>query len=459
MPHTPNKQIHGGYRGLMKLVLPLLASNAAFIVMQFCDRMFLSWYGENEFKASLPAGVLSFSLVCFFFAVGGYASTLVAQYHGANEHDKCVRATAQGVWWVLLSSPALFALPVVSEWLLRVINHAPELAAMEHTYMMWMFAAAIPHGLSWALAGYYTGQSRMRLILITNIIGCGVNVVLDYLMIFGELGFPEMGLKGAAAATFYASWSTPVILAAYIMADKSVRALGYRKAFAFDRHLFVTLVRFGIPSGVTIFLDVGAFSVFTLLAAKTDGAAASTAALTINNLAFSPLMSISHAAAILCGQFKGADNFKESARSGWIGLKTGLLYMTFIAAVFFLLPETLLMRFTPKDGKPFDLDAYLQTGKTLILLLTIWGFFDTANIIVSGALRGVGDTKFVMWYMSLMGWLLWIPGEILIFRIIGYDAKGLVAGWTWMTVYIAILAFGFIWRWRRGKWYEIKVID
>ena len=453
------EKITGGYRGLLKLALPMLACSAALIVMQFCDRMFLSWYGENEFNASLPAGVLSFTLVCFFFAVGGYSSTLVAQYHGAGEHDKCVRSTAQGVWWVLLTSPVLLLMPSISNWLLRVIKHAPELAAMEHTYILWMFAAAIPHGLSWALSGYFTGRSKMRLILVTNILGCVVNLVLDYLMIFGKLGFPEMGIKGAAAATFYASWSTPIILAAYILTDKSVRAMGYRTAFAFDRHIFGTLVRFGIPSGLTIFLDVGAFTVFTLLAAKTNDAAASTAAFTINNLAFSPLMSIGLAASVICGQFKGADNFRETMRSGWIGMKTGLVYMALIAFVFMIIPRTLLMLFTPEDDPLFDLDAFIRTGKTLILLLTIWGFFDTVNITISGALKGVGDTKFVMWYTAFMGWLLWIPGEILIFRKIGYNSQGLVAGWIWMTVYIAILAVGFIWRWNRGRWYAIQMID
>ena len=86
--------------------------------------------------------------------------------------------------------------------------------------------------------------------------------------------------------------------------------------------------------------------------------------------------------------------------------------------------------------------------------MTAWGLLDTANVVFMGTLKGVGDTKFVMFYISTLAWFLWIPGEMLIFNLGG----GILAAWIWMGIYIAIAAFGFAVRWHRGKWRNINMV-
>ena len=451
------KVLPGGFREILSLAIPLVISNSAFTVMQFCDRVFLARYDDLAIQAALPAGILSFALMCLFLAVAGYSSTLVAQYHGAGERLQCVRATVQGVYFSFFCLPVFVLLVPVGYWLIDLFGHAPDLVVQERMYFSWMMFSALPVGLGWSISGFFTGRSRVHLNTVSNVIGCGVNIVLDYVMIFGKLGFPEMGLKGAAIATCLSSCVAPAIQAVYMLRSDSVRELGFRKAFRLDWTIMRTLIRFGVPSGVQIMLDCGAFAFFVMMTARLDAVSltASNVALSINTLAFSPLMGFGSAAAIKSGQYKGAGDFDHAMKSGWSALKLGWCYMAFIGSVFVLFPETLLSMFISSGETGLDTHAFLRTGTTLMYLMTAWGIFDTATVVLIGALKGVGDTRFVMWYLSLMAWLVWVPGELIIFKLGG----GIVPAWIFLAIYVSTLSFGFARRWRRGRWNAIHVID
>ena len=142
-------------------------------------------------------------------------------------------------------------------------------------------------------------------------------------------------------------------------------------------------------------------------------------------------------------------------RSGWSALRLGWIYMAFIGTVFVVFPETLISLFTPPESEAAQTESFMRTGRHLLYVMTAWGVFDVANIIFIGALKGVGDTKFVMTYMSLLAWLLWIPGEVLIFKLGG----GIIQAWLWLGGYIFLAALGFGLRWHRGKWQKIRMID
>ncbi len=451
------KFIQGGFREILTIAVPLVITNSAFTVMQFCDRIFLARYDDLAIQAALPAGILAFALMCLFIAIGGYSGTLVAQYFGAGERLKCVHSTVQGIYFNLLCLPIFIALIPLGYWLIDCFGHSAELVVQERMYFAWMMFSAVPVGLGWAISGFFTGRSRVRLNTISNVIGCVINIVLDYALIFGKFGLPEWGLKGAAIATCIASCVSPTIQLGFMLRSKIVRELGYRKAFTPDWPIMGKLIRFGVPSGVQNMLDVGAFAFFVMMTARLDSVSltASNVALSINSLAFSPLMGFGAAASIKSGQYKGAGEFDYAMKSGWSSLKLGLCYMAIIGSVFVLLPETLLSLFFSQGETGLDKAAFLRTGTMLMYLMTVWGIFDTATIVLIGALKGVGDTRFVMVYLSLMAWFFWIPGELLIFKFGG----GIVHAWILLAFYISVLSFGFAKRWHGGKWMAIRVID
>jgi multidrug resistance protein, MATE family len=442
-------------RDVLRLATPLIISNSALTVMQFCDRLFLARHSSVSIQAALPAGILSFTFICLFAATAGYAGTFVAQYHGAGDKRQCIRVTAQGLWLALASLPCLLLLAPVGNGLMTLIGHAPEVMAEERIYFGWMMKGGFLVPLGWAIGGYFTGQSRMRLNTVANIVGASCNVVLDYVLIFGKFGFPAMGIEGGAIATVLAGTIAPRIQIVCFMRDRDVRQMGTRMVWRPDPALLRRIVRFGFPAGLHLMADITAFATFVMLTGRLDALslAASNIALSINWLAVCPLMGIGGAAAILTGQHQGRRDSDAAAAAGWTTLMLAWIYMALMVSVF-LLGSDFLFRLFYAPNADFPLEQLQTIGFKMLVAMAVWGLFDAANIVLTGALRGVGDTRFVMLYMLLMGWGLWIPGELLILLLGGT----ILHAWYWMAVYVALLSFGFLWRWHVGRWRRIHLI-
>jgi MATE family multidrug resistance protein len=443
------------YREVLRIAAPLIISNSALTVMQFCDRLFLARYSSVSIQAALPAGILSFTFICLFAATAGYAGTFVAQYHGAGDQRQCIRVTTQGLWLALASLPCLLLLIPAGHGLMVLIGHAPAVMAEERIYFDWMMRGGVLVPVGWVIGGYFTGQSRMRLNTVANVVGALVNVVLDYAMIFGRLGFPEMGIRGGAIATVTAGAVAPLILLACFLRDPVMRQLGARRAWSPDFALMGRIIRFGGPAGLHLMADVTAFAAFVMLTGRLDAVslAASNIALSINWLVVCPLMGISSAAAILAGQHQGRRDSDAACRAGWDTLTLAWSYMALMVFVF-LLGSDFFFRLFYAANADFTLGQLQRFGFSMMVAMSVWGLFDTVTIVLTGALRGVGDTRFVMLYMLIMGWGFWIPGEILILARGG----GILHAWYGMAAYVALLSFGFLWRWRSGRWRRIQLL-
>ncbi len=446
---SQKKRLPGDWREVLAVAYPLIISMASFTVMQFADRIFLARWSSLAIQAAMPAGLLAFTLICLFQGVAAYSSTFVAQYHGAGDPRGCVRAAAQGMWLSVLAWPLMVAMTPLGWLAMRLSGHAPELIAAEREYFDVLMLGSVLVTFGSAVGGYFTGRGRMRLNTVANVIGCAVNVVLDYVMIFGKLGFPAMGIAGAAWATVIASCVAPVIQFVWLLRDSEVRRGGLRRTLAFDGRQVRQLLRYGLPSALHTLVDAGAFACFLMLTGRLEPLelAASNIGFSINGVAFMPLLGISMAAAIVVGQYQGCRNGAAAERAGWSALKIGWAYMLVVSLSFVAFPEGYYTLFHSQDAD-YTVAELVAVGRVMMLLMAAWGMVDTMNIILAGALKGAGDTRYVMVYMLVMGWALWIPGEVLILRR-GY---GILAAWAWLTVYILVLSIGFLLRWKRGRW-------
>ena len=446
----------GGYREVLRVAYPLVLSMGTFTIMQFCDRIFLARHSSVSIQAALPAGILSFTLICFFHALAGYAGTFVAQYHGAGKPDGCVHATGQGIWLALLSWPVIVALIPLGFWFMKISGHAPDVLREEFRFFWILMAAGVMVPLGTAISGYFTGQGRMLANTVVCVVGCSVNVLLDYLLIFGHWGFPALGITGAAIATSIAGCIAPAIMFILFLRDSPTRRMGWRQALKPDWTLMKRMIRYGAPSGGHLLVDVGSFTCFVLMTGRLEplAFAASNIGFSINSVAFTPLLAVSIAASIVVGQHQGRKDSASAARAGWTSLKIGWCYMAVAGLSFLLFPDGYYRLFRSEQAS-YTLEQLVAAGRPLMLMMAVWGMFDTVNIVMSGALKGAGDTRFVMLYMLILGWLVWIPGEVLIFRQHG----GIIAAWVWLTVYVLVLAVGFWWRWQSGRWKNIDMIE
>jgi MATE family multidrug resistance protein len=443
------------YRAILRIAVPLIITSAFFTVQNFCDRMFLAWYSPAALQAAVPGGILFFTLVCGFMSTAAFANSLVAQYYGSGDLKSCSRSVAQAILLALFSFPLILLLIPAGRWMLSLSGHTPEVMAAEKTYLTVLMAGGLFLPLSSAVSSFFSGRGLTKVIMLCALLGTFVNLILNWLLIFGIGPFPEMGVAGAALASVISGFISPVIMLCIYFSEKNDRLYDTRRHFYFDGPLFRRLLRFGIPSGIHMALDIGAFSLFVLLVGRLGETAfmAANIALSVNMIAFMPSVGIGQAAGTLVGQHMGRRDFSGAATAGWRAVHIGWFYTVFAALTFVLMPEIYIRLFARGDV-PFD--EIFGLARTLLIFASCWGLMDSTNLILSGALRGAGDTHFVMWYETAMAWFFFAAGELLIVLVF---KLGVVAAWAWALVYICLLAVGMIARFRCKRWQKIELIE
>lgn len=447
----------GSYGEILGVAFPVIAGMAAQTVMMFCDRMFLARHSVWELQASLPAGILAFTLICLFQGSAGYASTFVSQNHGAGNRSGVALSYAQGVFIALFSAPLLLVLSVPGRMILNLGGHDPHVLALEVTYFRWMMVAGVGATMNAGAASLWSGLGRTTYTMLAGMAGAALNILLDWLLIFGKLGLPEMGIGGAGLATAISSFVPGIILITLSLRGRVSREFPVRKSFRPDGPQIAKTLRYGLPSAVSVFMDVASFSVFVLLTGRLSAVefTASNIAFGVNNLAFHPLLGFGITTTILVGRYQGGRNPGMAGRVARRTLFVALLYFSLIAATFLLLPGMYMDLFrSPETEVPFE--SLKTTGTTLLAILCLWGGFDAVSLMLGGALRGAGDTRFVMILASCLGWLFWIPGILLLYRNPGTTVESL---WLFTTLYVALLASGYFLRYWRGPWRTIVLVE
>jgi len=443
------------YRALLRVAVPLIITSTSFMVQNFCARMFLAWYSPETLQAAVPAGILFFTLVCGFMATAAFANSLVAQYYGNEDYHGCSRSVAQAILLALFSFPLILLLIPAGLWMLSVSGHSPAVLIEEKTYFFILMLGGVQFPLSSAVSSFFSGRGLTKVVMLCAIAGAALNLLLNWLLIFGVGPFPEMGMAGAALASVISGFVSPVIMLALYFSPKNNRLYDTRRLFYFDAPLFRRLLRFGVPAGIHMALDIGAFSLFVLLIGRLGETAfmAANIALSVNMIAFMPSIGIGQAAGTLVGQHIGRGDLDGASAVGWRAVHIGWIYTVCIALTFVLTPEIYIHLFARGDI-PFAEISGL--ARTLLLFAACWGLMDATNLIISGALRGAGDTHFVMWYETSMAWFFFAAGELLIVLVFKW---GVLAAWGWALIYICLLAFGMVARFRSERWQLIELIE
>jgi MATE family multidrug resistance protein len=447
----------GGYRHILTTAFPLILSTASWAVMHFVDRIFLTWYSTDAVAAAMPAGIVNFTLTSLFIGTAGYVNTFVSQYYGAKMHRRVGPSLWQGIYFALIGGVLSICLIPLAGPLFKAVGHAPQISALETTYFRWLCLAGFPVMANSALAGFFSGLDRTWPIMWVNFAAMGVNIVLDYLLIFGNFGFPAWGIKGAAIASVLAASSASLIYVVLIFREKHERAYAVRSGFGFERDLFRRLIRYGLPNGVQFFMDVAAFSLFVLMVGRLGNTAlaASNIAFNINTIAFMPMIGIGITCTVLTGQHLGAKRPDLAARSVWSAFHITLLYMTGIAALYVLTPWLFLMPYAAK-ADPATFDEVKVLVVVLLRFVALYSVFDSMTLVFAGALKGAGDTRYVMvMIIALSQIVMVVPSYLALFV---FD-RGIFTAWGFLTLYASLLGFALLGRFLKGKWRSMRVIE
>ncbi|MFW6147620.1 MAG: MATE family efflux transporter [Thermodesulfobacteriota bacterium] len=447
-----------GYRDVLAISLPLVASMGSITLMQFTDRMFLANYSVDTISAALPAGIASFTSIAFFMGVANYTNAFVAQYVGAKAFARVGASLWQGIYFSLAASVMLASLYFFSGMLFRLIGHSPQIQALEIAYFNILTLGAGLVVLGSAMASFYTGRGLTWTVMLIHMMGAAINIPLDYCLINGVGPFPELGIVGAAIATVAASATIVSILGILIFSPGNRKRFGTWSSRTFDKELFGRLMHYGLPSGIQFFLEVFGITFFIQMLGRLGDAelAASNIVLSIETLSFLPMVGFHVGNATLVGQAIGRGKPDEGAYATMSVLHIILAYMVFVAAVFVLTPEPLLDLFKAHHYTSSQYTPIRDLGVILMRFVAVFCFFDALNLVFSGAIKGAGDTRFIMWTIGALSLGVMIVPIYVAVEVFG---AGLYTAWTIVTLYISALGLAFMWRYRQGKWKSMKVIE
>jgi MATE family multidrug resistance protein len=447
-----------GYRQVLAISLPLVASMGSITLMHFTDRMFLANYSLEAITAAVPAGIVSFTTISFFMGVANYTNAFVAQYTGARAFTRVGNAVWQGIYFSLLAAILLASLFFVSDKLFDLIGHSPHIRSHEVAYFNLLTLGAGLVVLSSAMACFYTGRGLTKTVMLVHMAGAAVNIPLDYCLINGVGPFPELGIVGAAIATVTASATIVIIFSLLIFSPVNRARFGTWEKRAFDKALFARLMRFGLPSGTQFFLEIFGFTFFIQILGRLGDLelAASNIVLSIETLGFLPMVGFHIGNATLVGQAIGRGRPGDGVYSTTSALHITLAYMMLVAAIFVFMPKPLLFLFKDSHHTPEQYAAIMNLGVILLRFVAVFCFFDALNLVFSGAIKGAGDTRFIMWTIAALSLGIMIIPVYLAVEVIG---AGIYTAWTLATFYACALGLAFMLRYRQGKWKKMRVIE
>ena len=448
----------GGFREFFAIAYPLVVSKLSLTLMNFTDRLFLSWSSSEELAAALPAGILTFTMMSFFIGVSEFSNTLVAQNHGAGREREATLSMWQGVIFAIAASLVCYAITPVGLWLLEHSNHGEVLVHLEKTYFIYFWTGAIFVITNFALSSFYSGRGETHVVMYVNIIGNLLNIVLDYALIFGVWGFPQWGIKGAAIATVIANAVITFLFLCLILSPQNRRERASASTFHIHWPMLKSMLRFGAPAGMHYLLEIGAFTVFIFLLGQLGQAelAASNIVLALNMVAFIPMHGCGVAAGTLVGRYIGKTDLRFAEKSGYTAWYSAEVYMIVCGLVYIIFPKTLIGWFLMgSGGSTIPDNTIIEMGTTILLFVAFYQIADAMLLTFSGALRGAGDTLFSMWVQIICAWFFFVPGAYA--AVIWWD-WGVYGAWAWATAFITLTGVIYFFRFKSGVWKHIRVI-
>lgn len=448
----------GGVREFLAVALPLVVSTLSWTILTFVDSIFLMQVSGAAMAAAFTAGALWFALLCVPLGICSYANTFVAQYYGDQQPRRIGPVVMQAVFTAIASIPLMVVAAPLAGPIFSFADHDPVTARYEIQYFQILCVGGPALWISAALAAFYSGRGLTRVNMWIDAGCAALNGLLDYLWIFGYAGFPAMGVAGAAWATNAALAVKVLIYLCLVWRRRNRLHFATWSGLRLDRDLLGRLFKYGAPSGVQMLLDVMGFTVFVMLVGRLGSVAleATSLAFRISTLAFMPVWGIGMAASILVGQRLGEDRPDLAERSCWTALKIALTYMALLSLTYVVAPEVYLYGFFVNADYSTEVRQQVYPmAVNLLRFVAAYNIFDAVLMVFVNALKGAGDTRYILNVSVVMAGLLGLASWL------GVEALQLSVYGCWAIITVWIWAFGAIYwlRFRTGKWKSMRVIE
>ena len=433
----------------MKIALPMVVSQGTFAVMIFTDRYFMSQIDAIHMAAAMGGGVAAFFSFCFFTGLFSYANALTAQYLGAGEHSKCPKVVTQGIVMTIMCSPLLVVIAYFVSGIFEGLGHDPKQLELERTYYLILMMGVVVTLAKTCISSYFAGIGRTNTVMICDVSGMVCNVPLCYVMVFGKLGFPALGIIGAGVSTIIASTFAFLLFAFFYLRKEHRDTFYVMDSFRLDWPILRRFLRLGFPSGLELFLNMAAFSLFLLMFQSYGVVQGASAAIVFNwdLLSYVPMIGLNIGVISLIGRFVGANNMARTDEVMAAGFMIGIIYSSILAVIYITFRFPLVEIFTPPTG---DFSEIRELSAFMMIGLSSYVIADALIIVSGGVLRGAGDTRWLMYASVALHWLMLLVQ----YYVILVWEYGPQASWLTSCMMIILSAVVYLWRLRNGVWRE-----
>jgi len=432
------------------MALPIAVGTFSWVAMMFVDTMFVGWLGESQLAAVGSAGMWSYIAACFLIGLVSCVSTFVAQSIGRGRPEDSARYTWQGIHICIGSIGIAAILYPLAGPLFQLMPHSPDVTRFETEYFEIRLAGYALLIGQFNLSAFFWAVNRPSIPTIVSFFAVAVNVVLDYGLIFGKFGMPELGIAGAAWATVIAQLLLFSILFGVFLSREFHAEYRTRIAYALDWHKLGELIRIGAPAGLFSLLEITTWGVFSSFIVGYFGdkvLAAHNVAIVLMHASFMAAVALNQAIAPIVGKYIGMKEPERAKARGYTATRIASAYMLTIGLIFAIFGEWIISWFNTDP-------EVIRTGHTLLILAAVFQGFDAITIVLSGALRGAGDTRWMTVVTGLTSYLIFLPAACLL--AFGLNL-GAVGAWAGATIYIITLSGLMLWRWHAERWRSIRI--
>ncbi len=433
-------------RSLLSLGMPLIGSHLAQMAIQLTDSIMLGWYGVEALAAQVLAHMFFFT---FFIVGSGFAFAvmpMVATACAEGDERQVRRITRMGCWASLAFAALVLPFMVGSETVFLALAQKPATSTLAADYLRIAGWVIVPALIMMVLKSYLAALERTQVVLWLTVGGVVLNACVNYALIFGNFGFPEMGVRGAAIASLGVTSLSLVALCIYVAIATPEHSL-FSRVWRPDWEALRDVVRLGWPIGVTNLAETGLFAASSVMMGwlGTLQLAAHGIALQLVSVTFMIHLGLSNAATVRAGQSFG--------RRDRAGLRSGALVAAVIsggvalitAAIMLVMPELLIAGFL-SPSEP-DRAAVMVIGTGLLAAAAVFQLADAGQVMALGLLRAVRDTRAPMIIAGISYWVIGIPASYTLGFPMGLGGIGVWIGLAIGLVAASVLLGVRFWRW------------
>ena len=423
------------FRPMLTLAWPVVVAELGWMFMGIVDTIMVGRVSPEAIGAVGLGSTLFVAFAIFGMGLLLGLDTLVSQSYGAGEIVECHRWLLHGLYLALIASAPIMAAAWALVHLMPRWGLHPAVLEMTAPYLAIVTWSTLPLLLYAALRRYLQAMNLVRPIMIVLVTANLVNAAINWVLIFGHLGFPALGTNGAAWATVVSRVYMVVALALVIAwHEHDARVSLFATPLRIEAWRLGRLVRLGLPAATQVTAEVGAFAAATALAGRLNPVALTSHQIALNvvSVTFMVPLGVASAGAVRVGQAVGRRDPHGASQAGWTALVLGVGFMACAALAFVTVPSQIIGFFTHDP-------AVMALGISLLFVAAFFQLFDGLQGVATGVLRGLGDTHTPMISNLAAHWLVGLPVGYLLCFVAGWGVVGL-----WIGLSLGLIAIGLV---------------